>query len=75
MRLTLGSPLPQEALLPFGEVRALEGREGRLLVPRERLTERVAEILKRLPVEDLEVREPPLEEVIAKVFQSPKEAV
>ena len=75
MRLTLGSPLPQEALRPFGEVRALEGREGRLLVPRERLTERVAEILKRLPVEDLEVREPPLEEVIAKVFQSPKEAV
>lgn len=75
VRLTLGSPLPQEALLPFGEVRALEGREGRLLVPRERLTERVAEILKRLPVEDLEVREPPLEEVIAKVFQSPKEAV
>ena len=44
-------------------------------MPRERLTERVAEILKRLPVEDLEVREPPLEEVIAKVFQSPKEAV
>ena len=42
--------------------------------PKER-TERVAEILKRLPVEDLEVREPPLEEVIAKVFQSPKEAV
>ena len=75
VRLTLGSPLPREALLPFGEVRALEGREGRLLVPRERLTERVAEILKRLPVEDLEVREPPLEEVIAKVFQSPKEAV
>lgn len=75
VRLTLGSPLPKEALLPFGEVRALEGREGRLLVPRERLTERVAEILKRLPVEDLEVREPPLEEVIAKVFQSPKEAI
>ena len=75
VRLTLGSPLPREALLPFGEVRALEGREGRLLVPRERLTERVAEILKRLPVEDLEVREPPLEEGIAKVFQSPKEAV
>lgn len=69
--LTLAQPLPKEALLPFGEVRDLEGREARLLVPRERLTERVAEILKRLPVEDLEVREPPLEEVIARVFQSP----
>lgn len=69
--LTLASPLPREALAPYGEVRALEGREARLLVPRERLTERVAEILKRLPVEDLEVREPPLEEVIARVFQSP----
>ena len=69
--LTLKAPLPQEALAPFGEVRELEGREAKLLVPRERLTERVAEILRRLPVEDLEVREPPLEEVIARVFQSP----
>ncbi len=69
--LTLERPLPREALAPYGEVRALEGREAKLLVPRERLTERVAEILKRLPVEDLEVREPPLEEVIARVFQSP----
>ncbi|MEN2983156.1 MAG: ATP-binding cassette domain-containing protein [Thermus sp.] len=69
--LTLARPLPKEALLPFGEVRELSGQEARLLVPRERLTERVAEILRRLPVEDLEVREPPLEEVIARVFQSP----
>lgn len=43
-------------------------------MPRERLTERVAEILKRLPVEDPRSGSP-LEEVIAKVFQSPKEAV
>ncbi|GGM91294.1 ABC transporter ATP-binding protein [Thermus composti] len=67
--LTLKSPLPKEALRAFGEVREVEGREARLLVPRERLMERVAEILKRLPVEDLEVKEPPLEEVIARVFQ------
>lgn len=69
--LTLARPLPREALAPYGEVRALEGQEARLLVPRERLTERVAEMLARLPVEDLEVREPPLEEVIARVFQNP----
>ena len=67
--LTLRHPLPREAFLPFGEVRELEGREVRLLVPRERLTERVAEILKRLPVEDLEVKEPPLEEVFARVYE------
>ncbi|GAA6740196.1 ATP-binding cassette domain-containing protein [Thermus oshimai] len=67
--LVLARPLPKEVLLPFGEVRELAGQEAKLLVPRERLTERVAEILRRLPVEDLEVREPPLEEVIARVFQ------
>ncbi|WP_337845689.1 ATP-binding cassette domain-containing protein [Thermus sp.] len=67
--LVLARPLSKEALLPFGEVRELMGQEAKLLVPRERLTERVAEILSRLPVEDLEVREPPLEEVIARVFQ------
>ncbi|MFN4071494.1 MAG: ATP-binding cassette domain-containing protein [Thermus caldifontis] len=68
--LVLAQPLPKEALLPFGEVRVLEGLKARLLVPRERLTERVAEILNRLPVEDLEVREPPLEEVIARVYKT-----
>jgi ABC-2 type transport system ATP-binding protein len=73
--LVLQTPLPREALLPFGEVRELEGREARILVPRERLTERVAEILRRLPVEDLEVRDPPLEEVIARVFRSPQEVL
>ena len=67
--LTLAYPLPREAFLAFGEVRDLEGLKARLLVPRERLTERVAEILKSLPVEDLEVREPPLEEVIARVYK------
>lgn len=67
--LVLARPLSKEALLPFGEVRELMGQEAKLLIPRERLTERVAEILSRLPVEDLEVREPPLEEVIARVFQ------
>lgn len=66
--LVLARPLSKEALLPFGEVRELMGQEAKLLIPRERLTERVAEILSRLPVEDLEVREPPLEEVIARVF-------
>ncbi|GLV47038.1 ABC transporter ATP-binding protein [Thermus sp. LT1-2-5] len=73
VRLVLAKPLPKEALKAFGEVREAEGREARLLVPRDGLTERVALILKRLPVEDLEVKEPPLEEVIARVFQSPKE--
>ncbi|MDM7324755.1 MAG: ATP-binding cassette domain-containing protein [Thermus sp.] len=69
VRLTLTRPLPKEALQTYGEVRELEGQEARLLVARERLTERVAEILKGLPVEDLEVREPPLEEVIARVYK------
>ncbi|MFN4072129.1 MAG: ATP-binding cassette domain-containing protein [Thermus sp.] len=67
--LTLARPLPREAFLAFGEVRDLEGLKARLLLPREGLTEKVAEILKRLPVEDLEVREPPLEEVIARVYR------
>ncbi len=71
--LTLRAPVAREVLEAFGEVREVKGQEAKLLVAREALTGKVAEILRGLPVEDLEVREPPLEEVIARVFQTPLE--
>ncbi len=72
VRLSLVHPLPPEALRVYGEVAEAEGQRVRLLIPQERLKEAVGGILQALPVEDLEVREPPLEEVIARVFQEPE---
>ncbi len=69
VRLSLERPVEAGLLARFGEVRSLEGLEARLIVPRKRLLEAVGAMLDQLPVADLEVKEPPVEEVIGKIFQ------
>lgn len=68
VRLELAEPVRSGELDHWGEVEEARGRSARLLVVKERLTEVVAEMLARLEVRDLSVSEPPLEEVIARVF-------
>jgi len=68
VRLQLGQPVARARLEQFGEVRAWEELEARLLVRREDLVARVSRMLHELPIEDLEVREPAIEEVIGQVF-------
>ncbi len=62
----------RQLLSNYGEVETLEGQAVRLLVRRENLTETVARILAELEVQDLTVTDPPIEEVIGRVFQSGK---
>jgi len=69
VRLELRDPLPAERLSPFGQIESLEGRAVSLLVPREQLTEVVARLLGELEVADLEVSDPPIEELIGGLFQ------
>ncbi|MEO0934603.1 MAG: ATP-binding cassette domain-containing protein [Cyanobacteria bacterium J06641_2] len=54
----------------FGEVQAHDGRMVGFMIPQEKLTSTVSRILAELEVVDLTVTEPPVEEVIGKVFQS-----
>lgn len=68
--IELSQSLPIEKLTYYGEVEYLEGRRVSLLVQREGLTRTVGQILADLDVVDLTVTEPPVEEVIGKVFQS-----
>jgi len=68
VRLQLGQPVAKVRLEQFGEVRAWEGLEARLLLRREDLVARVGRMLQELPIDDLEVREPAIEEVIGQVF-------
>jgi ABC-2 type transport system ATP-binding protein len=69
VRLELREPLPAAAFAAYGTVEDLQGRAVRLLVRRERLTASVARMLAELPVVDLEVREPPIEELIGQLFR------
>ena len=54
----------------FGEVQAHDGRMVGFMIPQEKLTSTVSRILAELEVVDLTVTEPPVEEVIGKVFQA-----
>lgn len=72
VKLELTQPQDQAALLGYGEVEEVTGREARLLVRREDLTSTVSRLLADLQVVDLTVTDPPIEEIIGRVFQSGK---
>lgn len=69
VRLELGVPGCREQLGRYGEVEQLDGAAARLLIPREQLTASLNRLLADLPVLDLEVRDPPIEELIGRLFQ------
>lgn len=60
----------QDMLAAYGEVQAIDGREARFVVQRQVLTRTVSQILANLDVLDLTVTDPPIEEVIGRVFQA-----
>ena len=68
VRLELAEPWPLEALRAYGEVESFEGMVVRLLIRRDGLTAAVSRLLAELPVRDLEVRDPPIEELIGRLF-------
>lgn len=68
VKIELAQPCAQEKLAAYGEVEAVEGCIVRLLVEREQLTRTVAQILAELEVTDLTITDPPIEEVIGRVF-------
>ncbi len=70
MRVELAQPLPLEKLKSYGDVELLEGRAVCFMVQQEVLTSTVSKILTNLEVIDLTVTEPPIEEVIGRVFQA-----
>jgi ABC-2 type transport system ATP-binding protein len=70
INIELAQPLTQQQLQIYGDLQSLEGRTVRFIVQQTALTNTVAKILADLEIVDLEVTEPPIEEVIGKVFQT-----
>jgi ABC-2 type transport system ATP-binding protein len=58
----------QRILATYGEVQSLQGQSARLLIKRSELTKMVAKILADLEILDLTVTDPPIEDVIGRVF-------
>ena len=69
VRLELADLHPPEAFAGFGQLEAHQGHLVRLLVPRAQLAEQVAALLERFAVVDLEVSDPPVEELIGGLFR------
>jgi ABC-2 type transport system ATP-binding protein len=68
VKVTLSSPVEQADLAEYGEVEATDGLTAALRVPRSRTKDVAARLLAELPVEDIAIEEPPIEEVIRQVF-------
>jgi len=73
--LELAQPVDREILEKYGQVEKLEGRSVRILVTRDALTSTVSRLLAEVPITDLTVTDPPIEEIIGKVFTQGNVAV
>ena len=70
VKVELAQPLSEEILKQYGEIECIEGQEVKFFVPREKLTETISRLLAQLPIRDLSVNDPPIEEVIGRLFST-----
>jgi ABC-2 type transport system ATP-binding protein len=70
VKVELANALSTEQVSTYGELESIEGQSVRFLVRRDELTATVAKILAELEVIDLTITDPPIEEVIGRVFSS-----
>ena len=69
VRLELREPREESELARYGEVESIQGRDARLIVDRGELTAAVGRLLSDLDVIDLTVGDPPIEEIIGRLFK------
>jgi ABC-2 type transport system ATP-binding protein len=69
VRVELGTPPDGRDFSQYGEVESVEGRVVRLIVQRETLTAAIARLMAELDVTDLTVSDPPVEDVIGRLFK------
>lgn len=69
IRVELAQPLNGQRLEDYGEVLSAREQRAELLVPRDTTPEVAARLLAQLPIADVTIEEPPIEEVITRVFE------
>jgi len=74
LSLVFSEEVSEKELKKFGQIKDFNQSESRytatLLVSRKKAAQMASELLKQLPVEDLNIEEPPIEAIIREVFQS-----
>ncbi len=69
VKVELAQPVTREALARFGSVESVEGRSAVLIVDRSELTQAVGRLLLELKPLDLAVTDPPVEQVVGRLFR------
>ena len=68
VRVDFAQPIHGRDLTAYGEVKRTDGQNVELLVPRDQTSIITARMLAELPIADLTIEEPAIEEVIGRVF-------
>ena len=68
IRIELSENVPDELLAEYGELRERDGLKAELRVPRHGTSRLAARLLTRLPVADVTIEDPAIEEVIGELF-------
>lgn len=68
LSLILNEPVPAERFVNNGKIVSYEGTDVKLEVPRENSNEIASRLLREFPVADLNIEEPPIEEIIRTLF-------
>ncbi len=66
--LTLANQVDRKALAAVGEIKMFDLPKAQIKVKREVASLVAAEVLKKFPVEDLNIEQPPIEEIIRRLF-------
>jgi ABC-2 type transport system ATP-binding protein len=69
VKLELKQTFLEADLASYGEIESVTGREVCFMIHREDLTRTIAKLLE-LPVSDLTITDPPIEEIIGRVFKA-----
>jgi len=69
LELVLGDGVTRDELARFGEVRSFRFPKATVEVPRDEAAAASARLLANVPVADLSIQDPPIEEVIRRVFE------
>ena len=72
VKVELSQSWSAEQLADFGEIESIQGQEVRFIVPKEELTTTISRILGQLEIQDLSVSDPPIEEIVGRLFQTGK---
>lgn len=68
VRIVTSRPINADELRRFGEVRSIDTFEATLVVPRGRTSTVTAQLFQALPIDDVTIEDPEVEEIISRIF-------